>query len=110
MEQVNGDLFSYSVVAGEIVTLSITPMGVGNFATVVINGASQAKAFSYSLNADGPSGREHNMVVECEFPGIADPDARYDITVEGSAGGSPFSFSISNSNTLKEAAFRFTVR
>ncbi|HYR74463.1 MAG TPA: hypothetical protein VEM96_01355 [Pyrinomonadaceae bacterium] len=110
MEQVNGDLFSYSVSAGETVTLAITPIGVGNFASVVIDGVPRARAFSYLLTADGPSGREHNIVLECEFPGITDADARYDITVTGSAGGSPFSFSIKNSNTLKEAAFRFTVR
>src|SRR5689334_16905101 len=109
MEQVDGDLFTYSVGLQEIVTLAVKPIGVGNFASVNINGTPQARALSYQLTAAGPSGREHDVVMEFEFPGISDPQARYEVELTSDRGSGPFTFSVKNSNTLKEAALTFTV-
>jgi hypothetical protein len=113
MEQIDGDLFTYSVAANEKIVIEVTPFGVGNFAAVNIDGVPQPKSFSYSFTVTKPSGHEHDVVMEFEFPGVDDPDARYDVkltsTTNGNPSGGPFSFSVKNSDTLKEAALTFTV-
>src|SRR5258707_6118659 len=79
MEQIDGDLFTYSVEAHETVVIEVTPFGVGNFASVNIDSKAQPKSFSYSFPVTKPSDGEHDVVMEIEFPGAVDPNARYDV-------------------------------
>jgi hypothetical protein len=113
MEQIDGDLFTYSVEAHETVVIEVTPVGVGNFASVNIDSKAQPKSFTYSFPVTKPSDGEHDVVMEFEFPGVVDPNARYDVkltsTKNGSPNGGPFSFNVKNSDTLKEADLTFTV-
>ena len=77
MEQIDGDLFTYSVEATETVIIEVTPFGVGNFASVNIDSTPKPKSSTYSFPVNKPSGGEHDVVMEFEFPGVDDPDARF---------------------------------
>jgi len=113
MQQIDGDLFAYSAKPTEMVSIEITPTGVGNLAAVNIDGVAKPKATTYSFPINRPLGQEHDVVIEFDFPGITDPHARYDVkltsTLNGAASGGPFSFSVTNDDPLKTASFSITV-
>src|SRR5437016_5040645 len=115
MQQVDGNPYRYTVETGEKVFLKVTPVGVGKFVTVNIDVVAQPKPndLLYSFDVTKPTGQSHTVLMEFNFPGVNDPNARYDVAItakkNGTPSGGPFSFSILQTDPDKEAAIKFKV-
>jgi len=84
----------YLVQPGEVVTIEVEAVKVGDLAVAAVDGnglkpiSSAPKTFQFTVTA-GP-GNTHFSMVEGSFPGGEPDDARFDIFVSGSMGGGRF--------------------
>jgi len=86
----------YRVGAGEMITLEIEAIGVGNFATFVVDGrmipsvpGSNPQRYEPFTVTVGP-GSTHFGRVDAHFPITAPNNARYQLFLTGSQGGGRF--------------------
>jgi hypothetical protein len=91
MQQINRSI--YVVTQGEVVTVAIVATMVGEFASLVIDGAPQVPVGSGPLTyawtvTVGPGGT-HFGVVTCAFPKAAPDDAHYQLRLSANGPGGP---------------------
>jgi len=92
MQQVTRSI--YLVDNGEVVTLEIQAIKVGNFASMVIDGESippiSKTPLTYQFTVALEAGQTHHGMITCFFPKTAPDDAEFDFFVSGSGGGGKF--------------------
>lgn len=102
MQQVTRSI--YLVDSGEVVTVEVQSIKVGNFVSLVIDGGSigpiSKKPLSYQFTVELAAGETHHGMVTCFFPRTAPDDAEFDVFVSGSGGSGKFT----GSNIVKTDA------
>jgi hypothetical protein len=92
MQQVTRSI--YLVDNGEVVTVEVEAIKVGNFVSLVIDGGSidpiSKKPLTYQFTVALAAGETHHGMITCFFPKIAPDDAEFDVFVSGSGGGGRF--------------------
>jgi hypothetical protein len=102
----------YEVAPGEVITIMVTPTGVGVFVAASLDGhtlaplpGTAATTPTYTFTANRPIGRTHFVMMEFSFPG-APNTAKYDVVITGSEGGSG-TFTIKKTTAIKDPIIRF---
>lgn len=84
------DEFTYRIKKGEEVTIVFTPVGVGPFVEVAVDGTALQKTGAdtptFSFKATKEPGKSHFGHGRCDFPG-APASAKYTSRLRGSLGG-----------------------
>jgi hypothetical protein len=92
MQQVTRSI--YLVDNGEVITVEIQAIKVGNFASLVIDGGPVAPTsktpLSYQFTVALAAGETHHGMITCFFPKNTPDDAEFDVFVSGSGGGGKF--------------------
>lgn len=92
MQQITRSI--YLVDNGEVVTVEIQAIKVGNFASLVIDGGSidptSKTPLTYQFTVALAAGETHHGMITCFFPKITPDDAEFDVFVSGSSGGGRF--------------------
>lgn len=106
--------FRYTVANQESVTFTVTPISVGprvvatnNGATIPDTGSAGTPVFSFTV--DQVPGNSHFVILECSFL-AGDPDeARFDLVLKGSKGGTFKDIVVKKTHAVWDPQFRFTV-
>ena len=92
MQQVTRSI--YLVDNGEVVTVEVEAIKVGNFVSLVIDGGSidpiSKKPLTYQFTVALAAGETHHGMITCFFPKTAPDDAEFDVFVSGSGDGGRF--------------------
>jgi len=92
MQQITRSI--YLVDKGEVVTLEIQAIKVGNFASFVVDGKSidpiSSTPLTFQFTVALSQGQAHHGMITCFFPKTAPDDAEFDVFVSGSGGGGKF--------------------
>jgi hypothetical protein len=87
------DRSTYSVAAGEVVTIELIATLVGEFASLVFDGAAQVPSgtgpITYNFTVSVPPGGTHFGVVTCSFPKAAPDDAHFQVRLRATGGSGP---------------------
>ncbi len=84
--------FKFEVNTGEVVTMVFTPIGVGPFVDIAVDGESlpntggATPTFMFSVTKS--VGQTHFGHARCDFPAGTGSDAKYKSKISGSLGGS----------------------
>ena len=85
------DKFNYTVKKGEVVTVVFTPIKVGPFAALAVDGTAlpntggNTPTFRFTVTKD--PGQSHFGAGRGDFPNGTPPDAKYTTRLSGSLGG-----------------------
>ena len=106
--------YRYEVVQGEKVTFRITSVGASGRVTAVQSGeiltpsgTSENPVFEFSVTKSVR--KSHRAILEFSFFGENTDDARFDIVVEGSAGGTFEVPAVSKTSPILDPGFKFKV-
>jgi hypothetical protein len=84
----------YVVDNGEVVTVEIQAIKVGNFASLVIDGKAidpiSKTPLTFQFTVTLAAGETHHGMITCFFPKTTPDDAEFDVFVSGSRGGGRF--------------------
>ena len=87
------DRSTYSVAAGEVVTVEVIATLVGEFVSLVFDGAPQVPSgtgpITYNFTVTAPAGATHFGVVTCSFPKAAPDDAHFQIRLSATGAAGP---------------------
>ncbi len=84
--------FDFEVNGGEVITIVFTPIGVGPFVDIAVDGESlpntggATPTFMFSVTKS--VGQTHFGHIRCDFPTGTGNDAKYKSKISGSLGGS----------------------
>jgi hypothetical protein len=106
--------FRYSVVNGEIVTIEITPIGVGPQVVAAQNGkeipnSGTSNRTKFEFTVDEVPGNHHFAKLAFQFVGDEPPDARFEIQIRGSAGGTFAGRPVRKTHQVKDPTYTFLV-
>ncbi len=101
----------YEVSSGEVITIKVTPTGVGPFVAAARDGAvmtpepgtaNTTPTYVFTVNSSSI------VKMEFSFPG-APATAKYDTVITGSGGGDTGGFTILQTASIKDPNIRFVV-
>jgi len=113
------DSFTYDVIPGEKITISITPTNFGSSlpdVEAVLDGTDLANTASndapvFEFTVSKPVGKTHRVLMEFVFLPDSQQNAFYDVVISGRNDvGCPCGFVISKANQVKEVGIRFRVK
>ena len=85
------DEFNYTVENDEVVTVVFTPISVGPFAELAVDGTSLEKKGgdtpTFEFTVTKPAGKSHSGSGRCDFPSGTPAMAKYTTKLSGSFGG-----------------------
>ena len=111
MKKINS--VQYEVALGEVITIKVTPVGVGIFIAASLDGHTLSAlpnppaTPTYIFTANRPVTRTHFVMMEFSFPS-APNTSKYDVQITGSGGGSG-AFTIKKTTAIKDPIIRFKV-
>ena len=117
MKKINS--FTYDVVPGEHITISVTPTNFGGSGVDVeavldgndLSNTGSEDAPQFEFDVSKPVGQTHRVLMEFVFFPDAPPTAFYQTEISGEDDeGCPCGFIIAKSSQIKEAGIRFRVK
>lgn len=110
------DSFKYQVTLGEVITVKVTPTGVGVFVAAVLDAhtispmpGTQTTVPTYIFTVNRPVGKTHFLQMEFNFTG-APKSSKYDVEITSSdPGGDKGGFTIKQTSPIKDPLVRFIV-
>jgi hypothetical protein len=106
--------YLYEVINGEKVTLTFTPVSINpsmvaatlDNVVLVANPATPNPTYTFTVTKNAPL--THFCEIQCDFVG-APQESRFDVQLKGDKGPNSFTFSIKQTDFLKDPTVRFKV-